>query len=204
MTVPLVSVVTPTWRRHDLLMARCIPSVQAQTYPDVEHVIVSDGPDPGLAKLLTDLPVVYGEVGEHDPHPDNWGSHARNHALSLASGDLIAYLDDDNAFRPDHLQRLVQALAERPDADFAYSQMQCHPHGYVVGSPPPAYGQLDSSLLMHRRGLPGRLGCWPPPGQAVGWDQHAPDWGAVAQWLVGGARWVHVPEVTVDYYFAGG
>ena len=52
---PTVSVVTPTWQRHDLLMDRCIPSVAAQDYPDVEHVICSDGPDPDLAERLAPL-----------------------------------------------------------------------------------------------------------------------------------------------------
>jgi len=61
---PLVSVVTPTWQRHRILLERCIPSVQSQDYPNVQHVIVSDGPDPELAsRLLTwqdRHPVVYG------------------------------------------------------------------------------------------------------------------------------------------------
>ena len=201
--IPLVSVVTPTWQRHEVLISRCIPSVQAQTYPDVEHVVVSDGPDPDLGKLLDGLPVVYGEVGQHDDNPWNFGSHARNHALGLASGELVAYLDDDNAWRPDHLQRLVEAMLANPSADFGYSRMHLHPHGYDVGSAPPAYGQLDSSLLMHRRGLPERLGRWPAPGSPNGGDPHAPDWGVVARWLEGGASWVFVDAVTVDYYFAG-
>jgi glycosyltransferase involved in cell wall biosynthesis len=135
------------------------------------------------------------------PHGD-WGSAARNHGLSLAKGDLVAYLDDDNAWRPDHLERLVAALEDDPQADFAWSRMHCHPRGYQIGSVPPAYGQLDSSLLIHRRGLPQRLGMWPSPGEFAG-DQHAPDWGVVARWLAGGARWAFVDAVTVDYYFAG-
>ena len=51
---PLVSVVTPTWQRHEWLLERCIASVQAQTYPLIEHVIVCDGPDPGLGPLVKD------------------------------------------------------------------------------------------------------------------------------------------------------
>ena len=52
---PLVSVITPTWLRHDWLLHRCMPSVQGQTYPHIEHIIVSDGPDPELAVLMKDL-----------------------------------------------------------------------------------------------------------------------------------------------------
>ena len=46
-TRPLVSVVTGTWQRHDLLM-EAIANVRSQTYPNIEHVIVSDGPDQAL------------------------------------------------------------------------------------------------------------------------------------------------------------
>jgi len=50
--IPRVSVITPTWQRHDLLLSRTVPSVQAQRYPSVEHIIVSDGPDPELKDKL--------------------------------------------------------------------------------------------------------------------------------------------------------
>ena len=55
---PTVSVITPTWQRHDLLLNRCVPSVAAQDHPAVEHVIVSDGPDPDLRGKLAGLPGV--------------------------------------------------------------------------------------------------------------------------------------------------
>jgi glycosyltransferase involved in cell wall biosynthesis len=50
--LPLVPIVTSTWRRADMLMQRCIPSVMAQSYPNVEHIIVSDGPDDELLGKL--------------------------------------------------------------------------------------------------------------------------------------------------------
>ena len=52
MASPLVTVVTPTWQRHPLLFSRCVPPVQAQDYPAVEHIVVSDGPDPVLASAF--------------------------------------------------------------------------------------------------------------------------------------------------------
>lgn len=203
----LISVVTPTWKRHELLISRCIPSVQAQTWPKVEHVIVSDGPDRPLGNYLHNVvipdagnPIVYGEVPVHDASGHNWGSAARNHAAGLVSGDLIAYLDDDNAYRPDHLQVLAEALEAEPEADFAYSMMQTHPAGHIIGMQPPQYGYIDTSLLMHRAGVLDKFGDWPLAGQIECHDQHAPDWGVVQQWLNGGAKWTFVPQVTVDYW----
>ena len=50
--LPLVSVVTSTWGRADVLMQLCIPSVIAQSYPNVERIIVSDRPDDELLGKL--------------------------------------------------------------------------------------------------------------------------------------------------------
>lgn len=205
----LVSVITPTWQRHDVLISRCVPSVFQQNFAAVEHVVVSDGPDRDLEQLLaTDLwrrprktrPLVVDTLSKHLDGPIDYGSRARNRGLELASGQYVAYLDDDNAHRPWHLRNLV-ALLERTGADFAYSQMHVHWDGgdYTIGAEPPAYGQIDTSLLIHRAGIPQKYGMWPLPGEIAG-DKHAPDWGVVERWLQAGATWAHLPQVTVDYY----
>ena len=189
-----VSVITPTWQRAELLTTRCIPSVAAQTVL-VEHVVVSDGPDPALKELLTDCDVVYAEVAEHANDPCNYGARARNRGLEVATGDLIAYVDDDNALRPRHTQVLASTLEANPWADFAYSQMYRHGLEDVIGSQPPALGTVDSSIVMHRRNGPGRFGLWPVPAP------YEVDWVFVQSWLNAGAKWVFVQEVTVDYYY---
>lgn len=190
-----ISVITPTWQRHDLLMQRCIPSVAAQTIT-VEHVVSSDGPDPELRELVRGLEdVVYVEQAEHSDDPCNYGARARNRGLEAASGDLIAYVDDDNALRPQHVELLAAALTAKPWADFAYSQMYRHGLGDVIGSDPPVHGTVDSSILMHRKEGPGRFGMWPVPAP------YEVDWIFVQTWLAGGAAYVFVPELTVDYYY---
>lgn len=207
----MISVITPTWQRHQLLLERCIPSVYAQTVPAVEHVVVSDGPDRVVADLLAkDLwrrplktrPLVVEQLATHPAGAVDYGSRARNRGLELASGEYIAYLDDDNAYRPKHLQRLADLL-ERTGADFAYSRMHVHWQGgdYRIGSPTPEYGGIDTSLLMHRAGVPEKYGLWPLPDQ-IGGDKHAPDWDVVSRWLAAGATWAHLDQITVDYYRA--
>lgn len=189
-----ISVVTPTWQRHDLLLERCLPSVYAQTIP-VEHVVVSDGPDPVLRGLLAHTDIVYAEVAEHADDDCNYGARARNRGLEVATGDLVAYLDDDNAFRPQHVQRLAEALEAHPDRDFAYSRMYRHGLGDEIGAEPPEHGRVDSSILMHRAGGEKKFGLWPVP------SPYEVDWEFVKAWVLAGATWVFVPEVTVDYYY---
>lgn len=195
-----VSVVTPTWGRRDVLLERCIPSVQAQTYPDVEHVVVVDGPDLDMAAALEDAgawwerPVTWDVLPEHDGNA-RWGHWARLRGLELATGDYIAYLDDDNAFRPNHLETVIAAMEDQ-QADFGYSVALFQGRGqpYPVGTQPPSYGQIDTSIIVHRRSLLER----------GTWEQSMPtiDWDLVERWLSAGAKWAWVPFVTVDYYFS--
>lgn len=189
-----VSVVTPTWQRHDLLLSRCVPSVAAQTIP-VEHVVVSDGPDPELGDLLAGTGVVYAEVDQHYDDAVNVGARARNRGLEVATGDYIAYLDDDNAFKPEHVQTLAEALQAHPDRDFAYSRMFRHGLGDIIGAEPPQHGRVDSSILMQRADTHLKFGRWPVP------SAYCVDWELVQAWVLAGATWVFVPEVTVDYYY---
>lgn len=191
MTRPLISVITPTWRRHDLLLARAVPSVAAQTYPNIEHIIVSDGPDDELANLMFPDHVRLAWLPEHPPD-SVWGEYARIEGERIANGDLLAHVDDDDEIRPKHLELLADAL-DRSGADFAYSQMQVnHSSGSgVVGQDPPQYSQIGVSFL-HKRHL-NDLATWRAGFQTIDWD-------LVERWLVAGARHVFVPEVTVDAY----
>ena len=201
MSKPSVSVVTPTWQRHDLLLNRAVPSVVGQDYPAIEHIIVSDGPDPVLRKELIrydGLAAVtrFAELPEHDPEAQ-WGHYARLHGLDLAKGEYIAYHDDDNSWHSYHVRLLVRAL-EETGADFAYPLMAVHGRGeYVIGTDPPAEGQIDTSMIVHRRELLD-VATWR-------WYPGIPtiDWDLVERWMAAGATWTRVNAVTCDYYFHG-
>ena len=193
---PLVSVVTPTWQRHDTLFGRCLPSVLAQTYPHVEHIVVSDGPDDSLHAALSTHArpgLRYVELREHDDTA-RWGHWARLAGIELAKGEIIAYLDDDNSWRPWHLQSLVDALTANPGAGFAYPMTLMHVFGreYEIGTDPPAYGQVDTSGIVHRRGLLD-VATWQPSLPSIDWD-------LVQRWMRAGVKWAFVPRVSVDYF----
>jgi cellulose synthase/poly-beta-1,6-N-acetylglucosamine synthase-like glycosyltransferase len=202
MTLPLVSVITPAWQRYERLLNRCIASVQAQTYQRVEHIVVGDGPDPGLADLMGQLmsssaiyhPVRFFQLAEHDPER-HWGHYARLRGIEESAGEYIAYVDDDDALRPEHVRLLAEALTRNPDAAWAYSVMASHSqHGTVeIGYQGyPAEGQIGTPMIMHRREIL-EHGTWGPASSVE-------DWNLVKRWLDAGQQYVHVPEVTVDVW----
>jgi glycosyltransferase involved in cell wall biosynthesis len=203
MNLPLVSVITPTWQRHDMLLDRCIPSVQAQSYPAVEHIVISDGPDPALLEKLTAqlgasvrLPLL-GMLSAAE-RGGRWGVKPRLRGLEMASGELITYLDDDDAFRPDHCALLVGALKAHPDAGMAYSKMASHgaamepPGGTIIGGPELGPCAVGSPMIMHRRELL-ELATWGPPDPME-------DWRLVDRWLERGVIAYFVDRITVDVW----
>jgi glycosyltransferase involved in cell wall biosynthesis len=170
--------------------------VNRQTYTNWEHIVISDGPDEELGRILNYDPIrVFDSMASHDPNV-LWGNRARIHGQKLAIGAVIAHLDDDNAWRPEHLEVLVDKLI-RTGADFVYSRMVRHPAGDEIGLPPPRYGQIDTSLIVHRRELLDLANWIPHP------TRLDPDWELVERWLNAGATWAFVPQITVDYFTNG-
>jgi glycosyltransferase involved in cell wall biosynthesis len=106
-----VSVVIPTRGRPQLL-ARAIRSVLAQTTQQFEIIVVLDGPDSSTAKIVeafADSRIRLVTL----PRPAGGGT-ARNAGVSAASGNWIAFLDDDDEFLPRKLELQLGASAQSP------------------------------------------------------------------------------------------
>lgn len=94
---------------RDEVFIECIESVMSQTYDPVEVVVVVDG-NPALADLVDDK---FGEAIELVENEENRGiSYSRTVGGRRASGDIVAFIDDDAVAEPDWLERLVETFDE--------------------------------------------------------------------------------------------
>jgi glycosyltransferase involved in cell wall biosynthesis len=103
---PVVSAVIPTRRRPELVK-RAVASALAQTLRDIEVLVVVDGPDETTKATLASFSDNRLRVLEL-PEPVG-GSEARNIGVKNALGKWIAFLDDDDEWLPEKLQRQVAA-----------------------------------------------------------------------------------------------
>jgi len=110
---PVVSVVVPTCRRPDDI-ARCVDSILATGYPALEMIVVDNAPDdPATAALVA-------ERYHDDPrvkYLQEWvpgASRARNRGIRAATGDIVAFTDDDILVDRYWVGALVQVFAAHP------------------------------------------------------------------------------------------
>lgn len=111
--MPLVSVVIPTLHRPKLVL-RAIDSVLRQTHNEIEVVVVVDGPDPDTLAALrsVDDPRLRIIVNPRSLT----AAGARNAGVDHATGEWIAFLDDDDEWLPNKLERQIAFAAGRPPA----------------------------------------------------------------------------------------
>lgn len=192
-TGPLVSVVIPTYRRPALLL-RAVESVRRQTYANVETIVVGDA-CPDLEALGSQPPVRLNTPWRALNLPRNHGAGGavpRNYGIMLASGEIIAYLDDDNAWTADHLETVYEAM-RKSRATWGFSSMSVDGNPIVFKSP--AQGQIDTSCVLHYRSLIRRYGWWKTRGEAG----YAHDWEFFSRFVGGNEPVVATERPTVLY-----
>ena len=115
MNQPLVSIILPVYNAQNHL-ARCVGSICAQTYRNIEIIILNDGSKDQSLPVCEDF-------RQKDPRillvdkANSGVSDTRNLGLKLASGKYVEFVDSDDYLDPDFTERLV-AAAEENEADF--------------------------------------------------------------------------------------
>lgn len=199
---PLVSIVVRTYNRPEYLL-RALQSLERQTYPNLEIVVVSDaGTD--VSQIVATV-----ERARLIVHESNRGAIASaNTGLRESRGEFVGLLDDDDILFPDHVATIVAALL-RSGADVAHADTLSAFYDPSVSDDVP-YGY---ALFLNKPGEPSDLKIADGIGPMAalfrrrialdlgGYDEtlrHAEDW---ELWIRLAERcdFVHVPRVTALY-----
>jgi glycosyltransferase involved in cell wall biosynthesis len=117
-TTPLVSVVINVYNGVPYL-SEAIDSVLAQTYRNRELIVVDDGSEDGTGELVAG----YGDAVRYVRQPRGGIGSARNRGLEHAGGEYFAFLDADDRFVPDKLERQLAAFEADPELDMVFGHM---------------------------------------------------------------------------------
>jgi hypothetical protein len=162
--MPRVSIITAAYNRSDVLRCAML-SVQRQTYSDWEHIIVGDACTDDTAEVVAKFA---DSRTRFVNRAENCGEQSapNNDGFALSSGSLIAYLNQDDLWFPDHLESLVSFIDEtnadlvyampfdidrygRPSCGITNAELRYDPTHFIV-----------ASLWLVRRELIDELGGW--------------------------------------------
>ena len=117
MSEPLVSVLTPSFNQA-CFIGDCLHSVAKQTYRNIEHIVVDGGSSDETVSLLRQTSDKVRWVSE----PDRGQSHALNKALAMGQGEIIGWLNSDDAYADIRaVEWAVELFNARPEVGALYA-----------------------------------------------------------------------------------
>jgi glycosyltransferase involved in cell wall biosynthesis/2-polyprenyl-3-methyl-5-hydroxy-6-metoxy-1,4-benzoquinol methylase len=113
--LPLVSIVTPSYNQGRFIRAT-IESVLAQTYPNIEYLVVDGASTDETVAVLESL----GDRVRWLSEPDTGQAAAINKGLRLATGEILGYLNSDDVLLPQAIESVVRHFRTHPECDLVY------------------------------------------------------------------------------------
>jgi glycosyltransferase involved in cell wall biosynthesis len=189
---PLISVIVPVYNCERYL-AEAVESVLRQSYSPHEVVVVDDGSEDGSARVAQG----FGQAVRYEFQTNAGTGAARNLGVSLARGDMIAFLDADDVWSEEKSARQVAAFDADPSLDIVTGQLQ-HFHSPELGEEvkrkiycPPGLMPASLAGALIRREFFERVGNFEVGrvvGEGIGWWMRAAD---------AGARVLTLPELVI-------
>lgn len=180
---PLVSVCIATYNRAELVTERSVASILRQTYPRLELIVVGDHCTDDTGERLSkiqDSRLRYVNLPNRGYYPEDpkqrWmvaGTQAMNKGLSMARGDLITHLDDDDEHMPDRLEKLVKFIVQA-QYDFVWHPFffESEPDKWVLNEAQEMkHAQVTTSSVLYRSWF-----------ARVGWSLNAARVGQPGDW----------------------
>ena len=192
---PLVTIIT-VCRNAQGTIGRTLRSLEAQTYPNIEYIVVDGASTDGTLEAVRQSPAVARWISE----PDKGIADAFNKGIALARGEWIGILNADDWYEPD---AVAAAMAAPDGADLIHGAVR-----YWDGGDPrevyhPRQDRLHLEMTINhpsafvRRSLYERLGGFDPG------YRYAMDYELILRFLADGARLVQLEAVLANMSYGG-
>ncbi|MEW6041430.1 MAG: glycosyltransferase family 2 protein [Elusimicrobiota bacterium] len=154
---PLFTVIIPTYNRSEFLRA-ALKSLSLQTFKDYEASIIDDGSIDDTSKVF-----------EEFKSQENWKfirfetnkrqAYCRNYAIKNSNGKYITFLDADDMWLPERLEKFAELVSKNPNAGFVFSNGYIMQYGMIIGkffdeTREIPKGKLDPCMAISDKWLP--------------------------------------------------
>ena len=116
---PLVSVITPT-KNNKMYLRECIESVLAQTYQNIEHVIVDGVSTDGSVEMLAEYKSRYPGRVTYISEKDKSAGDAWIKGVRMSTGKILGWLGADDTYPPSTVATVVEYFTKNPDSYFVF------------------------------------------------------------------------------------
>lgn len=128
---PLVTIIIPTFNRRRWI-GECLDAVRAQTYRNIETLVIDDCSSDGTVEWLRSEPR-YGFARLHVQPKNGGASEARNAGVRMGRGELVTFIDSDDILEPSHIETAVDAFRRYADLGlFCCDARMIGPDGEVL------------------------------------------------------------------------
>lgn len=111
MKKPLVSIITPSYNQGQFI-EQTLKSVASQTYKNYEHIIIDGGSTDNTIEILKKYQEKYPKKIKWISEKDKGQSDAINKGLKMAKGEILTWLNSDDYYFPDTLEKVVDYFEE--------------------------------------------------------------------------------------------
>jgi glycosyltransferase involved in cell wall biosynthesis len=108
----MISIIIPVYN-HKKALTKALVSIAAQTYKNIEVIVVDDGSKSEIRNLKSEITLIRQE--------NKGAPAARNAGFELSKGEYVIFWDADVVGEPEMLEKMVRALENNPEASFVYS-----------------------------------------------------------------------------------
>lgn len=145
-----VAVVIPAYNAEPFIR-RAVDSVLGQTVPPERLIVIDDGSRDNTRAILES----YGDRLELLTQQNQGPSVARNRALKMIDSDFVAFVDADDAWEPNKIERQLEAFRANPDAVLCYTGIRViDPSGAEKINPPITEDALYRTMRFTSPGIP--------------------------------------------------